>query len=59
MSSFNIDFDWDKLPENKSLFKGKIFKRDMIKGFRLKSKNYNPNFTDLYVRINLLIDEGN
>jgi hypothetical protein len=31
----------------------------MIKGFKLKSKNYNTNFTELYVRINLLIEEGN
>lgn len=51
----NIDFDWSKFSRNSSLFGNKLFRRDMVRKFDTRSKNYNLEFTDLYIKIDYLL----
>ena len=53
----NLQFDWAKFPKDFVLFRGRLFRRDMVAGFRVRSKNYDLGFTDLYNRINSLLED--
>lgn len=53
----NIALDWSRFTHYSNLAAPKLFNKDMIIGFNLRTKNYNLNFTDLYTKINYLLDE--